>query len=201
MKRTSPNKEIQNSHLRSPFAVIASLAIPISCLLMQGCSTAGSRASEKSAALGALPPADRQLAVSGNIHKGFNEDAVYVAWGAPSEKTVINTARGPEECWTYIATYQGYGGGYFGIPRGLVHGRNGDSYSTDNYYPGPDTSQTLGGVPSTQVPIKRVIFVKGKVVDYETTKESKHDSEDSAESASDESLFRSPQEMNLINPG
>ena len=201
MKRVSPNTKAQTPRRRPLFAVITSLAIPLSCLLMQGCSTTGSRANEKSAALGTLPPAERQLAMSGNIQKGFSEDAVYVAWGAPSEKTVNNTARGPQECWTYTRSFNGTGGGYFGISRGLVHGKNGDHYDTDDYYPAPDTSQTLGGTPSTDVPIKRVIFEKGKVVSYETTQQSKDDSDDGSGSSTGQSMFRSYQENNLLNPG
>jgi hypothetical protein len=201
MKDIYSNKELPTPQRRSRIAVFASLAIPFSCLLMQSCSTTGSRANEKAAAIGALAPADRQLAMRGEIHRGFSEDAVYVAWGAPSAKKVNNTAHGPQECWTYTTTFNGYGGGYFGISRGLVHGKNGDHYDTDNYYPAPDTAQTLGGTPSTEVPIKRVIFDNGKVVSYETTQQSKDDSNDGDVSATDESEFRSYQENNLLNPG
>ena len=68
-----------------------------------------------------------------------------------------------------MQTYNGYGGGYFGISRGLVHGKHGDHYDTNDFYPAPTDAQTLGGTPSTEVPVKRVVFENGRVVNYETT--------------------------------
>ena len=146
-------------------AAIASLLV---CTLTQGCSTPSGRSAAKTAALGNLSPAERQVVLNGDIHKGLSKDAVYVAWGSPSKTTVHNTARGPQECWTYVQTFNGYGGGYYGISRGLIHGKHSDHYNTDDFYPAPTDAQTLGGTPSTEVPVKRVVFENGRVVNYET---------------------------------
>ncbi len=138
-------------------------------LLVQGCSSTGTRANDKSASLSKLSPADKQLALTGHIQNGFSKDAVYVAWGAPSKTVVRPTARGPQECWTYVQTFNGYGGGYFGISRGQVHDKHGDHYDTNEFYPAPDTAQTLGGTATTEVPVKRVVFVHDRVISYETS--------------------------------
>ncbi len=107
--------------------------------------------------------------MSGEIHHGFSKDAVYAAWGTPSKTSTIATPQGIRECWTYTRTFNGYGGGYYGISRGQVHGKNGDHYNSDNFYPAPDSSQTLGGTSSTEVPVKRATFENGRVVSIETT--------------------------------
>ena len=168
----SLSKPLPSTFAQRGFVVIVAAGIALSpCLLMQGCSTPSERPSAKSAALSGLSTADRQLVGRGDIHKGLSKDAVYVAWGHPSQTTVNQTARGLEECWTYVQTFNGYGGGYYGISRGLVHGRHGDHYDTDNFYPAPTDAQTLGGTPSTEVPVKRVIFENGRVISYETTQQ------------------------------
>ncbi len=195
MKRASLNHQSSTLPRRRFFTAVASLAAPLFCLLVQGCSTTGSRAGERSAAIGSLPPAGRQLALHGDIQKGFSKDAVYVAWGAPSEKTVHPTPSGPQECWTYVRTFNGVSGGYFGISRGLVHDKHGDHYDTNDYYPAPDTAQTLGGTPSADVPVKRVTFEQGKVVSFETANSQKDES-DVTGTSTDESMFRSSQEIN-----
>ena len=140
------------------------------CALTQGCSMLKGQSKERTATLDKLSNADRWLVLSGDIHKGLKKEAVYVAWGAPSKTTTRQTARGPQECWTYVETFNGYGGGYYGIPRGWVHGKRGDRYSTDDFYPAPTDAQTLGGTPTTEVPVKRVVFENERVVDYVTAR-------------------------------
>ena len=76
-----------------------------------------------------------------------------------------------------MQTFNGYGGGYYGISHGLIHGKNGDHYDADDFYPGPSTSDTLGGTPTTEVPVKRAIFMNGRVVDYETVRSDPHHDE------------------------
>ena len=91
-----------------------------------------------------------------------------MAWGPPSKTSVNSTARGPQECWIYDRTYYGDGGGDFGVSRGVVHGENGGYYDARNFYPAPDPAQTLGGMRSNTVPVMRVVFENGRVVNYET---------------------------------
>ncbi len=152
-------------------------AIVLASVLVQGCSCTGAANHEKSAALGRLSSADRQVAMNGEIHRGFSKDAVFAAWGAPAKTSVIDTHQGVRESWTYIRTFNGYGGGYYGISRGLIHGKNGDHFNSDDFYPAPDTGQTLGGTPTTEVPVKRAIFENGRVVSFETTRTHSQDDE------------------------
>ncbi len=135
-------------------------------VLLQGCSSTGGKA----AAMNGTAPTGQRAAKSGDIQKGFSKDAVYAAWGAPSKTSVSNSREGVRECWTYVRTFNGYGGGYYGISRGLVHGKDDDHYIADDFYPAPNDSQTLGGTPATDVPVKRVIFQNGRVINYETIK-------------------------------
>ena len=172
-KNLAPKKAFRYL-LKTGVAVAGLLA----CVLTQGCSTPDARSAGKAATLSKLSPADQQLVLKGNIHKGLSKEAVYVAWGLPSKTTVDRTARGPQECWTYVRTFNGYGGGYYGVPRGLVHGKRGDHYDTSDFYPAPTDAQTLGGTPSTEVPVKRVVFENGRVVNYETTHQQSGDADD-----------------------
>ena len=160
-----------------------SAALPVillAGLLLQGCSSMGTDGHQKSAALGRLSPADRQVAMNGEVRRGFSKDAVYAAWGAPSKTSTTTIQQGVRECWTYTQTFNGYGGGYYGISRGLVHGKKGDHYDTDDFYPAPDSSQTLGGTPSTEVPVKRAVFENGRVVSFETDRADARDRESDA---------------------
>ncbi len=181
MNTSSPRNSSSKVSLRGSLKLGAAFAGLLACVLTQGCSTPDKRSTAKAAALGGLSPADRQLVLKGNIHKGLSKDAVYVAWGSPSKTTVNTTARGPQECWTYVQTFNGYGGGYYGISRGLVHGKHGDHYNTNDFYPAPTDAQTLGGTPSTEVPVKRVVFENGRVVNYETTHRQDEDDDASDE--------------------
>ncbi len=156
------------SQRRYILTVIATVAIPLMCAPMHGCYTPGTRARGHPAALNALAPADRQRALAGVIQKGFDRDAVVVAWGEPAAKMAYDTPHGLLEAWIYTTTVNGYDSGSFGISRGWIQGKDGYHYDTDNFYPGPDTAQTLGGIPSTDVPVKRVVFKDGRVVSYQT---------------------------------
>ena len=161
-----PNKF--SAQRRCILTIIATVAIPLVCAFMQGCYTPGTRARSHPAALNALAPADRQRVMEGVIQKGFDKDAVVVAWGEPAAKTAYDTPHGVLEAWIYTTTVNGYDSGSFGISRGWIHGKNGYHYDTDNFYPGPDTAQTLGGTASTDVPVKRAVFKDGRVVSYQT---------------------------------
>jgi hypothetical protein len=168
MSAPSPKIHNRKISLRNAIKLGIGIASLIGCILTQGCSTPSSRFAAKAAALKGLSPADRQLVLNRNIRQGLSEDAVFAAWGPPSKTNVDYTAQGPQECWTYDVTYYGDGGGDFGVSHGLVHGKNGDYNDASNFYPAPDPAATLGGTRSNTVPMKRVIFRNGYVVNYET---------------------------------
>lgn len=169
MNILQPLNPFARSLSRNSIKTVAASVGVLASLLAQGCSSSSEGPTVKAAVLSRLSPSDRQTVLSGDIRKDLSKDAVLVAWGTPSKTTVDQTAQGPRECWTYVQTFSGYGGGYYGIARGLVHGSHGDHYSNDDFYPAPTDAQTLGGTPTTEVPVKRVVFAGERVISYETT--------------------------------
>ncbi len=98
-------------------------------LLLTGCatSTLEGRKQERHPAYAALPP-DQQAAVdSGQIKVGMSMDAVYIAWGKPSQILTGESSNGSTVTWLYQGTYLEeyrywsyhpycYGRGYFASP-------------------------------------------------------------------------------------
>lgn len=76
-------------------------------LVLVGCatkSTVETRRQERAAAYGALTPAHRQLVDSGQIGVGMNADAVFIAWGEPSQVLQSEDASGRVATWLYQGT-------------------------------------------------------------------------------------------------
>ena len=76
-------------------------------LCVVGCatrSTIQSRQQERTAAYAALTPEDRALVDQGQIKSGMSEDAVYVAWGRPSELMKGESGGNPTTTWVYTRT-------------------------------------------------------------------------------------------------
>jgi hypothetical protein len=73
------------------------------CLGAAGCatSTIDSRKKERSAAYQALPPDQKQLVDQGQIQVGMSADAVFIAWGPPSEILESETEQGHWTTWVY----------------------------------------------------------------------------------------------------
>ena len=145
------------------------VAAGLSLLALTGCYTPQTRARERPAAFQELSPADRKLALDGQVREGFSKDAVYIAWGAPSRDIVGSRRAAPFEFWYYAHTNYGAGGGYFGVSRGFVypgkdgHGRFFDT--PDDFYEAPPYIRGLPP-PSTEVPYRRVVFEQGHVINY-----------------------------------
>jgi hypothetical protein len=77
-------------------------------LLMAGCATSSieSRKKERLAAYSALPLDDRRLVDKGQIKVGMTQDAVYIAWGQPSQILQSESGdRGVATTWLYQGTY------------------------------------------------------------------------------------------------
>jgi hypothetical protein len=82
------------------------------CLLaflwcVMGCATKTtiqSRQQERSGAYAALTPEQRALIDQGQIKSGMSEDAVYVAWGRPSELLKGESGGNPTTTWVYTRT-------------------------------------------------------------------------------------------------
>ena len=104
-------------------------------LLATGCatSTIQSRTRERVAAYTALSPEWRDMVNQGQIKVGMPMDAVYVAWGKPSQVLTSESTNGTTTTWRYQGTsYQEYrywsqnyyggvrhpsGSGYYSSPR------------------------------------------------------------------------------------
>ena len=108
---------------------------------LAGCATqtVESRKHERPAAYAALPAALQSLVDKGEIKVGMNEDAVYLAWGKPSQILKSETAAGAVTTWLYQdTTLQGqyywtyrevsYGDGRSSVQRYLDH-----DYQTRDY--------------------------------------------------------------------
>jgi hypothetical protein len=81
-------------------------ALLLTALLAAGCqtSTVESRRAERPSAYEALAPEIRALVDQGQIKVGMNEDAVYIAWGPPSEIVQSETQSGRLTTWLYHST-------------------------------------------------------------------------------------------------
>lgn len=82
-------------------------AILAAALLAAGCqtSTVESRRAERSAAYAALSPELKALVDQGQIRVGMSEDAVFIAWGPPSQVIESESAGGRATTWLYHSTY------------------------------------------------------------------------------------------------
>ena len=74
-------------------------------LLLSGCatSTVESRRHEKAAAYAALPADQRKMVDAGQIRVGMSADAVYIAWGKPSEVLQREDEQGAVTIWLYYS--------------------------------------------------------------------------------------------------
>ena len=76
-------------------------------ILLTGCatSTIDSRRAERPAAYADLAPPEKALVDQGNIKVGMSADAVYIAWGEPSEVLESEDASGRITTWRYYGTW------------------------------------------------------------------------------------------------
>ena len=74
---------------------------------LTGCasSTVETRKQERYGAYSALPDESRSLVDQGKIKVGMTADAVYIAWGKPSQIVGGESSRGATTTWLYHATY------------------------------------------------------------------------------------------------
>jgi hypothetical protein len=76
-------------------------------LFLAGCatSTIESRRAEKISAYHNLAPEEKQLVDQGQIKVGMSSDAVYIAWGPPSETLESEDAGGHITTWRYYGSW------------------------------------------------------------------------------------------------
>lgn len=76
-------------------------------LILAGCaatSTIESRRQEKFSAYDSLPPEQKQMVDSGQVRVGMPSDAVYIAWGKPSEVLESEDTQGHLTIWRYFGS-------------------------------------------------------------------------------------------------
>jgi hypothetical protein len=95
------------------------LVLLISASLPTGCATPqqkiDKRKQEKYSAYAALPPDQKTAVDKGQINSGMPMDAVYIAWGKPSQVVTSGSQAGTFVTWVYLNVYlQSYfvGGGW-----------------------------------------------------------------------------------------
>jgi hypothetical protein len=87
---------------------VKSSCIGLLCaLLLVGCatSTVETRKKEREAAYATLPLDQQELVSQGKIRIGMSPDAVYIAWGPPSEVLEQQTPQGHHTIWIYHAQW------------------------------------------------------------------------------------------------
>lgn len=77
--------------------------LALAALLSAGCatSTVESRKQERASAYAALPAEMKALVDSGQIRRGMNMDAVYIAWGKPAQVLQQEDQHGASTIWLY----------------------------------------------------------------------------------------------------
>ncbi len=93
-------------------------------VLLCGCSSISSRARQESASYNSLSPSERDLVDKGQIARGMSSNAVYIAWGKPTQVIPQSSAAGTDEeatwlyygnqpvitpAWSFIPDPYGYG--------------------------------------------------------------------------------------------
>ena len=84
------------------------ILILLVALGLTGCTstdTVQSRIKERYDAFTALPADVRSCVEAGQIKAGMNTDAVYIAWGSPSQVTKGGNEAGETETWIYFGGY------------------------------------------------------------------------------------------------
>jgi len=93
--------------------ILASLAL---CLFVGACapSTPQGRIAENPDKFARLPEKHKPLVQQGRIERGMSQDAVYLAWGSPSNRYDGYKDKRHTERWDYVSTRPVYSTGFFG---------------------------------------------------------------------------------------
>jgi outer membrane protein assembly factor BamE (lipoprotein component of BamABCDE complex) len=166
-----------SSRMKRRFFPWALAATACGALFLAGCSTTESRISGHPEIYQRLSPPDQELVQRGQIRPGMAQGAVFLAWGAPEQKTVANIHGRPAETWVYFSStatggygypYWGYGpyygAGFYG-GRGRFYRHHGRRYYGFGY--DPFDPFLFGGTQIVSYPYKTISFQNGRVVAYQ----------------------------------
>ena len=125
-----------------------------------------------------MSPSDQALVTHGRIREGMSQGAVYIAWGAPSQRGEGRYRRNSVETWIYYDTsvgnyypgafaygpYAGFGYGYgygggFGYARRRFYGGFGYDPFFDPFF--------YNRVAVLRYPERTVSFENGRVIGYQ----------------------------------
>ncbi|MEP6602956.1 MAG: hypothetical protein ABJB69_03310 [Spartobacteria bacterium] len=163
------------------FSRVLMLGLAAGALILTGCSTTESRISEHQDIYNSMSARDQALISRGEIRSGMSEQAVWMAWGSPEQKTSGEMRGRSTETWIYVQTtsapygsshypYYGYPYGYgyggfgaVGFSRRSHHGRSfvvfGDPFYDPFYY---------SYIPPTiSIPYRTVTFSNGRVMSFQ----------------------------------
>lgn len=158
------------------------LGLCAGALILTSCETTESRISEHPDIFNSLSPGNQELVRQGQIRTGMSENAVWLAWGSPEQKTVGEMRGRATETWIYLnyVTPYGYGYGYgYGYPYGpwgpgygfgggvgafRHHGGRSFVFFGDPFY---DPFYYSYIPPSIPVPYRTVTFTNGRVVSFQ----------------------------------
>src|SRR5688572_24003724 len=86
------------------------ILLPVTALILAGCSTVNSRINEHAAEYNHLDPDAQAKIRHGTIDVGFTPSMVYMALGEPDLKRHRTTNDGTSETWIYETYYETYEG-------------------------------------------------------------------------------------------
>ena len=137
----------------------ATLFLLFTALLFTGCAsnTIEKRRGQRADAYGALSGEQKAVVDAGQIKIGMSMDAVYIAWGKPTQVAKSETAEGEFTTWLYYDTYlQSY-----------TYWSPGSPYYGNRHYcePGPRLNLDYQPVPYVR---REVVFEKGVVKQWRT---------------------------------
>jgi hypothetical protein len=155
--------------------------------LLAGCSTVETRIQENPGAYQRLSPNDQALVQHGRIREGLSRDAVYIAWGPPSQRAEGRMRGSAIETWIYYDTsvgdyagpygyggYGGYFGGYGGFGYGYGYGggwgyrgHHRGGYGGRFYYDPFFDPYFYNRVSVLRYPERTVSFQNGRVIAFQ----------------------------------
>src|SRR5215475_1954145 len=84
------------------FLRASTLAVASGILILASCLTPETRISDHPDLYQSLSHTDQALVTPGPIRIGMSRTAVWLGWGSPDQKIVINMGRGTTGTWVYI---------------------------------------------------------------------------------------------------
>jgi hypothetical protein len=166
-------------------ALTFGLSAVASAAFLTSCETTENRISGHPDIYQSLSPRDQALVSRSEIRTGMSQNAVWLAWGSPEQKTTGAMRGHDTETWIYVWTrsapygsayYPGYGYGYGGYGPGFgyggfggvgvlrSHGRHGRFVVFGDPFYDPFFYDPF---PTVTYPYKVVTFSSGRVMSYQ----------------------------------